>query len=245
MWKYVVVGVVVFLGIGIALLPARLVDQALQPVQGVDLTEPAGTVWHGSAGLWLDGRQLGRLQWQFMPATLLNLKPGYHYTLLGDGIALQGRVLGNTGSAELLVLGSLDGSAVQPWLAPYNIRVGGELTTDDLQLSGILRDGTLIAVEDASGELHWSGGPVTWELSGNTHSNTLEAMTARLQPTKSGARATVYPQGGQTPLLIAENLPDGFVKIGITRLFTKLLGQPYPGSEPDHAVVLEVEEQLF
>lgn len=239
------VGIVVFLGIGITLLPARLVDQALQPVPGIDLTEPAGTVWNGSAGLWLDGRQLGLLQWQFTPATLLSLRPGYRYTLLGDGIALQGRVLGNTGSAEVMVLGTLDASAVQPWLAPYNIRVGGEFSTDELRLSGILTDGVMTAVEDASGELHWSGGPVTWELSGNTHSNTLEALTARLQPTEFGARATVYRQDGQTPLLVAENLPDGFVKIGITRLFTKLLGQPYPGSEPDHAVVLEVEEQLF
>ena len=46
-------------------------------------------------------------------------------------------------------------------------------------------------------------------------------------------------------LLITGRLtPSGSAAIGITRGFTKLAGQPWPGSDPDHTVVLEVEEQL-
>ena len=60
-----------------------------------------------------------------------------------------------------------------------------------------------------------------------------------------GAEATVFAQNGQTPLIKAELQDNGFAKVGITRLLTKMLDNPWPGSEPDHAVVLEVEEQVF
>ena len=38
---------------------------------------------------------------------------------------------------------------------------------------------------------------------------------------------------------------DGFARIGLTKLLTTLLGNPYPGNHADAAVVLEVEEQVF
>lgn len=67
-------------------------------------------------------------------------------------------------------------------------------------------------------------------------------MTAVLGP---GAEAVVFAAGGQTPLLQAQLQDDGFAKVGVTKLLTKMLNRPWPGSDADHEVVLEVEEQVF
>jgi hypothetical protein len=56
---------------------------------------------------------------------------------------------------------------------------------------------------------------------------------------------SVYQSNDETPLMLARISRDGLATIGITKQFTKLLGEPWPGNEPDHAVVLEVGEKLF
>jgi hypothetical protein len=47
------------------------------------------------------------------------------------------------------------------------------------------------------------------------------------------------------PLMLGKVAQDGMATVGITKQFTKMLGEPWPGGEPDHAVVLEVGEKLF
>ena len=54
-----------------------------------------------------------------------------------------------------------------------------------------------------------------------------------------------FADGVSTSLLHAELKPDGFAKISVTKYLTKLAGNPWPGGDPDHVVVLEVEEQVF
>jgi hypothetical protein len=56
---------------------------------------------------------------------------------------------------------------------------------------------------------------------------------------------TVYAVDDSTPLLLAHVTQDGMASLGITKQFTKRVGQPWVGGEPDHAVVLEVAEDLF
>ena len=96
--------------------------------------------------------------------------------------------------------------------------------------------------EQAGGEVRWTGGPVTYTLAGETSTENLPELTARLGP---GPEAVVLPRGAATPLLKLELLDNGFAKIGVTKRLTKMLNTPWPGADPDDAVVLEVEEQVF
>ena len=88
----------------------------------------------------------------------------------------------------------------------------------------------------------FAGGPVNYRLSGQEYRGSLPPLVATLG---EGLEVYIYPDEGQTPLLVAQMLENGFVKIGVTRLLTKLLNNPWPGSDVDHEVVLEVEEQIF
>ncbi len=124
------------------------------------------------------------------------------------------------------------------WLAPYDIVIAGDLEFQGAQV----RVPYDVAGGRAGGALTWEGGPVRYRLGSRTHAGQLPPLVAYLG---DGLEAMVYPQDGQTPLLLAEILPNGFVRIGVTKLMTELAGNPWPGSNADHEVVLEVEEQLF
>ena len=67
-------------------------------------------------------------------------------------------------------------------------------------------------------------------------------MHAELGP---GPTAVAFADGDTTPLLHAELKTNGFARIGVTKYLTKMAGNPWPGGDPDHAIVLEVEEQVF
>ena len=84
-----------------------------------------------------------------------------------------------------------------------------------------------------------------YALSGRTTTASLPALVAYLDEDAIRPVATVFTQSGQTPLIKAELLENGYAKVGITKLLTKMLNNPWPGSDPDHAIVLEVEEQVL
>ena len=99
-------------------------------------------------------------------------------------------------------------------------------------------------VNAADGYLEWSGGQVRYILSGILSESFLPKMRANLSAPEQKPTAEVFAEGEPIRLMQAQVTDNGFVKIGITKMFTKLLNRPWPGSDPDHAVVLEVEEQL-
>ena len=162
-------------------------------------------------------------------------------SLNGPALSLEGVVESGFDVSNVVADGDVDANFVNQWLEPYNISLTGGFTLEQaaLRLVGQTPVG-------ADGEVRWNGGPVRYILSGNLSNKVLPGMRAELGP---GPEATVYPVAPAgadgTPVLQARILDNGFAKIGVTRYMTEILGTPWPGSEPDHAVVLEVEEQLF
>jgi hypothetical protein len=126
---------------------------------------------------------------------------------------------------------------VNRWLAPYNISLSGGFTLENVSL--LFNSGV---PDSAGGEIHWQGGPIGYRLANENSTGILPPMTAILGP---AAEAAVFAEGGQTPLLQAQLQTNGFAKLGVTKLLTKMLNRPWPGSDADHEVVLEVEEQVF
>jgi hypothetical protein len=231
--------------------PAGLLRTLLAPVEGVNLLHPSGTLWQGEAELYLAEHAAGLIQWGFRPAALLRGYLEYQLTLTGPDQALDGNVGVSPGSIRLDLEGVLSSRFLNQWLAPYDIGVSGDVTLREVGLL-LLRSGNeaaaavpnqpALAPGEASGTLTWAGGPVNYRLSGQEYRGSLPPLVATLG---EGLEVYIYPDEGQTPLLVAQMLENGFVKIGVTRLLTKLLNNPWPGSDVDHEVVLEVEEQIF
>lgn len=241
MVKALLVGLLLFLVFAIAFAPATLVRTLLPPDGGVQILEPTGTVWDGAGHLYLAGQPAGRMRWDFVPAALLRAALGYDLALAGPEHDLRGSVSLGAGAGELDLVGRASAAFANRWLAPYDISIAGDLTFQDARVR-VPYNYAQSGSGNASGSLTWTGGPIRYRLGGRGYSGELPPLIAYLG---EGLETVVYPRGGQTPLLRAEILPNGFVKIGVTKLLTDMAGNPWPGSHADHEVVLEVEEQLF
>ncbi len=237
MRKTIAAGIVVFLGFAVFFAPAGMLRSWVPP--DITLVNPGGTLWQGHAQLIVRGRPLGELQWRIKPAAVFNAALRYDLELrtAHDNLAGTIEVLPLVDTTRVALSGRLSAAVINEWLSPYQISLSGSFRLDNVELTFTGRTPSA-----ANGTITWSGGPVTYVLSGKTSTGNLPEMLAYLGDIP---QAVIFEVGGQTPLMRAELLANGYAKIGITKYLTRLLNAPWPGGDPDHAVVLEVEEQVF
>lgn len=250
-WQWFAICLLV-VGFFIALAPARLITQQFNQrpstAAQIRLLQPSGSVWNGAAELIIDSQPLGRVSWRFLPSALIKLTAGLEVRIEATDYHANGRLLKPLGrSVEALdVFAELDASALQRWLAPYDIHPSGALTVEHLDLTGLelLATGWPASLS-ANGEARFTGGDLSYRLAGKTTHVELPPLTASIATEEQLPTLRVTEIGKDLPLIFARLTHRGSVAIGITQGFTVLVGQPWPGSEPDHKVVLEVEELLI
>ncbi|MEM6709590.1 MAG: type II secretion system protein N [Pseudomonadota bacterium] len=228
-------------------IPARLAIEQL-PAGPVQLVQPAGTLWQGQARLFLEGEALGLVSWDLDALALGSLTLAVELSLNGSAVDLSGPVQINRDQEVRFALdGSLGNALLVRVLAPYDIRIDG-----DLELTGVRGAFALpellerIQLQALSGALAWDGGLTSYTLQNGTTTTQLPPLSAQLALTEERQpEVEVYTPGVTYPVLFTSITSEQFVKIGVTRRFTEIARMPWPGSEPDHAVVLEVEQQLF
>ncbi len=235
----VVFGLIALLVFCLVFAPARLLAPLVEPIPGASLTGMRGTVWAGSGQLLLGGRDYGLFTWALRPASLLRLFPGIAWTLSGEHTELQGVLNLAPSRMAASMSGSVAAEAVNPWLGIYELSLAGHFDLQNLYLH--LADNR---PDDAQGTLAWSGGRLGYVLSQQAKTTQLPPLQATLE-FMNGPRAIVVEQGRNEPLLKAELLDNGFVRIGVTMLLTRLLNEPWPGGGADDKVVVAVEEKIF
>ena len=239
--RLVLIGIVTFAICLIAFAPASLVRVMMRDSAPLALTTPTGTLWRGAGDLSFAGTPLGRIGWSFAPTLLLSGEVGFDVTLHGPNAAIQGRAGASPGALHAQLAGKLDSALFSDLLGRYDIHLPGSLTLKDVELT-LPHSARLPNVR---GDATWSGGTVDYRLSGRAHRVTLPMLVGFLDSSSGQPEMSVYQANDETPLMLARISRDGLATIGITKQFTKLLGEPWPGNEPDHAVVLEVGEKLF
>lgn len=247
MKRYIFVGLLLFTTFAVIFAPASILVRVVDTATAyAELTSARGTLWQGSATLLIERRPIGQIMWDFRPASLLRLQPTYDWSLNDPEVRLSGFAGVDATGFELHASGSFDASAINPWLTQYDIDLRGifELAPTTIRLAHADADGQP-TLKDAQGQLDWSGGVTRYTLSGLTREVLLPAMSAYLEYADGTAQATAYTGESDIPLIIAGPGAPGFFKVSITKHFTKLLRSPWPGSDPDHTVVLEVEQQLY
>lgn len=230
-------GVVLFLGFTVALAPAGIVTRFI-PNDAMTLLEPQGSLWHGQAKLYHQGHRLGRLSWQLHPASLLLLNPKVDWRLVQEGLTASATTIGLT-APSFIINGDLDMKLFAPVLARYDLTVPGTVSFN--AVSGRL-DPRKRALTELAGQALWSGGPIEYVLSGQRSESVLPALEAILN---APASAIVRALGENVPMMEIAFTAQGSITIGLTKFFTKLLGRSWPGRDPDHTIVLVVEEQFF
>lgn len=241
MTRYILLGIVFFIGLGVSMAPAGLIVGLLDEQSPVMLVNSRGTVWQGQAELLAQGRSLGILRWSVSPSKLFVAKLQADWQLDQTLSQINGQASWD-GQPAVTAVGSIDAQSINEWLDPYDIYLEGNFSIN--QFAAKL-DSSGKQLEKVEGRIHWSGGLVRFGLSGILYEKTLPPMHVTFETLDDEVRGIVKEGGQSTPLIIFSPGVPGFIKIGITKGFTTMLGRPWPGSDPDHTVVLEVEEQLL
>jgi type II secretion system (T2SS) protein N len=243
MTKYVLAGLVVFVIAAIAAAPAGIVDRLVNQSGTAELTHSQGSLWRGQADLLVENNHLGQVQWDFKVGSLFKLKPTYQWTLTQSNWALAGAAGTGFSEVEFNVSGEVDAQAINQWLAAYDITTSGTFNIAPTEVL-LPHDATLPRA--FTGQINWTGGLVRYTLSGLRSEASLPPLVAYLDLNEDNEpQATVFAQNDQTPLLIASLGNSGFAKVGISKRFTQLLNNPWPGTDPDHHIVVQVEEKVF
>lgn len=239
--RLILIGVGTFVLCAIVFAPASLVRFVIPNGGLLTIAAPTGTLWRGSGDLGVAGSPIGAINWSFAPAALLGANLGYDLSVRGEHVDLSGRASAGFTAARAELGGTFDTALLADLLTRYDIRLPGSIAVESLDVSGAYRG----RLPQARGELKWSGGAVDYALSGREHHVTLPPLVGFLDSSSGQPEISVYQVNDKMPLLLARITQDGLATVGITKQFTKMLGDPWPGSEPDHAVVLEVGEKLF
>jgi len=255
MKRYLLIGTLLFVGFALANAPASLATRAITNLQSnanppISLLRPSGTLWAGAGELSAAGQTLGKLHWQLQPLGLVTgaLKGRYQLALrsdAGDSNQLRGEVAAGFTRIKADVAGQLSGGYISQWLNNYEVNVGGTFTSDNLTLT--LDPNEVWPTLMASGDVLWSGGQVSYREGNRIARQVLQPLTAMVSSNRNdtqGLQAEIFGEESY-PLLQVVLMPNGFAKVSITRRLTEIVGSPWPGSDPGHAIVLEVEQSVF
>ncbi|MGI9327687.1 MAG: type II secretion system protein N [Pseudomonadales bacterium] len=241
MIRYVLVGIVVIIALLIYMAPATLLKQPLATVPDIDVQQLRGTLWQGQGLLAVAQTPLGDLHWRAQPTALLSGRMAASYQLAGSNLALTGEVAVATKSVNASTNGEVQAALINQLLADYELSMSGALEPEAVSVELVEQRVTAL-----NGQIHWAGGIVSYALEGRQATQQLPPMRADLSLDEADLPlATIYSDGVNFPVLTLRLMDSGFVKVSLTRRFTQIVGMPWPGSEPDHAVVLEVEQQVF
>ena len=261
--KYLLLGVTVCLVYAITFAPASLVKQALETNTKISVSELAGSLWAGQASLHVAGQQageystfnLGQISWHFAPLSVFSLQLVYDIQLQADTHTFKGRLSQSMHHSQVSGEAVTQTDLLNQLLLPYDIHVAGNLTIKafDLQIkTASLSESNLPEITQLQGQIHWPGGPIEYRLSGQTATIDLPALQALLSLEDEMPNLRIYQQSEisatsdpRIPLILGSLDKNGWVSLGITKKFTHMIERPWSGSEPDHAVVLEVQEKLL
>lgn len=245
-------GLLAFALFAVALLPAGLLARAVENTPAVALRDAAGTVWRGTAGLTVQGEDLGRAHWRFAPSALLTGALGITWRLRHENFRFAGEARWGTRAVSVSATGVLAAAALGRTLGKYHIRLGGDFTFDRLALRVVPQGADAPDDWHAEGELRWSGGRTTYRLSGQSYDVEFPPLDAELRTTADSVRLQAFlrprdagaAQPRHAPLLEARLDGDGWLHVSVSRRFTRLAGKPWPGVGEDD-VVVTVSEQLL
>lgn len=240
-WRYVVIGILAFIVIAVVMTPASALATLTDDIADVDLSQWRGTLWSGQAQLAVRGQRAGALEWTLNPTQLVFGAIAADWRLTDVYHQFAGTAAAGFSETRVTADGHVDAPSTNRLLAPYQINIDGRVSVDGFA-----------AVTDANGRLtgaagtiEWDGGETRYQLGGRAYASQLPPLVGRITTEAASPSLTVSTADDDTPLMLATLKPDGWANIGITKQFTKMVGQPWRGREPDHAVVLEVEEKLF
>jgi len=234
-------GLVFFLSFLVIYLPANSIRLVTNGLPAIDVSTTEGSVWNGSGRLHVSTFYAGSLRWSVDPFQLALGKLAIEWVLEDQTHSFDGTATIRFGGMAVSFDGLIDAETINRILSPYEMILTGALHLNSVEAT-VDRNESQVNIR---GDMRWDGGTVRYRMSNQRFVRELPALLGELQMMEGGPLMTVRSETDDTPLLKARLDNDGWIHIGITKRFTHLIGQPWPGDESDGAIVMEVSEKLL
>jgi len=239
--QLLLLGLVFFLSFLVIFLPASSIRLVTNTIPAIDFSTTEGSIWNGSGRLRVREQYAGLLRWSVHPVQLVFGKLAIEWVLEEQTHTFGGSATIRLGRMAFSFDGLIEAGTINRILAPYNMNLNGALHLRSIKAT-INKSGGQIRIQ---GDMRWDGGTVLYRMSNQRFRRELPALLGKLQMVEGVPSLTVRSETEDTPLLRIRLDNDGWVHIGITKRFTRLIGQPWQGNEPDPAIVMEVSEKLL
>ncbi len=226
--------------------PASLIERIVnnKPQSLVKFSNPSGTLWQGSGIIKIHNSQGFNLTWSIPLSDLIKLSPKVLWRIEEVGLKLDGESTLLDREIATSIQGQINSDQLNKVFRPYDVLLDGDLLIRTISFTNEISEEFLIT--SLQGILDWTGGPVSYVLSKTDITMMTPALQLNLSDQPSGViHATLDSPKHDYPLLIARLSPKGMLNTQVSKAFTKLLGNEWPGRASDEQVVLELEERIF
>jgi len=239
--QLLLLGLVFFLSFLVIFLPASSIRLVTNAIPAIDFSTTEGSIWNGNGRLRISKLYVGLLRWSVDPVQLVFGKLAFEWVLEDQSHTFGGSATIRLGGMAFSFDGLIEAETINRVLAAYNMNLNGTLHLRSVKATINKSEGQI----RIRGDMRWDGGTVQYRMSNQRFQTELPALLGELQMVEGVPSMTVRSETDNTPLLRARLDNDGWVHIGITKRFTRLIGQPWQGNEPDPAIVMEVSEKLL
>ena len=239
--QLLLLGLVFFLSFLVIFLPASSIRLVTNAIPAIDFSTTEGSIWNGNGRMRISKLYVGLLRWSVDPVQLVFGKLAFEWVLEDQSHTFGGSATIRLGGMAFSFDGLIKAETINRVLAAYNMNLNGTLHLRSVKAT-INKSEDQIRIQ---GDMRWDGGTVQYRMSNQRFQTELPALLGELQMVEGVPSMTVRSETDNTPLLRARLDNDGWVHIGITKRFTRLIGQPWQGNEPDPAIVMEVSEKLL
>jgi len=226
-----------------ASLIERIVDNQLQ--SSIQFSSSAGTLWQGSGTISLNGFIDSDLSWSIPLQDILTLNPKVLWTIEGVGLNLKGETSLLYQGSKTIAKGQIYSTLLNNAFTPYDVFLDGDLLIKKISITNQIEEN--FKITSLTGDLHWTGGPIRYVLSQTPITVISPFFQLNLSDQTGGLiHATLdSPTHGYHLLIATLNPTKGILKMQVSKGFTKIFGNEWPGSASDNQIVLELEERIF
>lgn len=221
--------------------PLSWVKQYIEPVlqaQGVRLVELQGNLWRGSGQVQVPQQPPYQVEWQSRPVELLLARLPYQLSVSTPFVDVNGRVLLKPlGLAIEDFSGHVDEGQYSRILSNFNAGIQGRLVFEDVSADSSWR----LALGDASGQLSWSGGPLSLRFGSSNQRFEVPQMAGMILSDDEAWRLNIAGLNGES--YIESRLErDGMGVVEVRRVLADQMNLSIPGSSP---ILVELAQKVF
>ena len=225
-----------------ASLIERIVNNESQSL--IQFSSPRGTVWQGTGIIKINNYLDSTISWSLPLLDILKLKPKILWNIESPTLILNGESVILMGEIKTSTKGKIASGQLNKIFAPYDVLLGGDLLIKTISITNKLNENFLIT--NLTGDLHWTGGTVNYVLSKSSVTVKSPVFQLKLSNQIKGViQAILNSPNYDYPLMKAKLEPKGILKIQVSKGFTKIFGNEWPGRESDDQFILELEERIF